>query len=176
MGFLDNLVRRAVNRAVDTAVDSVMDTVLGRKDPFPANVVSEPAPAKVNVVPKTDGAAAENRAATKCENISGEELLRRRIETIAAREKPEFELRRQVSTREVDAPAGAREFFDYGFYRDGILVAVIVILHNSSAYRTKKVRLAQRACGDRQVGYMNFMSYMMNRPEYIAQRFAQIVR
>lgn len=159
MGFLDSMLRRAVSRAVDTAVDSVMDSVLGKKEQT-----------TVNVSAGTDSTAKENAAATKRENCSGERLLRQRIEEIAAKEKPEYELRQKVSTSEVNAPKGAKPFFDYGFYRDGALVAAIMILDNNNAYCRRNVRLAQQACRDQRVGYMNFMSYMMNRPEYISKQ------
>lgn len=165
MGFLDRLVRRVVNTAVDAAVDNVMDSVLGKNEPGAAK-----APAgKGNT-------ARENRAATKQENNSGERLLRQRIEEIAAREQPGYELRQRVPSSEVAAPEGAREFFDYGFYQNGMLVAVIMILEHSNAYNLKEVRLAQQACHERQVEYMNFMSYMMNRPEYISQRLKEHLR
>lgn len=160
MGFLDNLLRRAVNTAVDAAADSVF----GRKEQ-PATVSAS-----------QDSTDRENAAATKLINCSGERLLRQRIEEIAAREKPEYELRQNVSSKEVNAPDGAEPFFDYGFYRDNLLVAVIMILDNNNAYRRKSVRLAQQACQDQHVGYMNFMSYMTNHPKYISGRLERNLR
>ena len=118
----------------------------------------------------------ENRKATGRPDCSGERLLRQRIEEAAACEIPEYELRRQISNSEVDAPAGAKPYFSYGFYRDGALVAVIQILTDNNAYCRRSVRLAQKACEDRQVAYMNFMSYMTNRPEYIAERLVKTIR
>lgn len=165
MGFLDKLIRRAVNTAVDTAVDSVMDSVLGKREP---GTVQAPA-GKVD-------AARENMAATKQKNCSGERLLRQRIEDIAARELPEYELRQRVPSSEVAAPGGARRFFDYGFYQNGLLVAVIMVLETNNAYNYKEVRLAQQACREQQIEYMNFMSYMMNKPEYISQRLKEHLR
>ena len=165
MGFLDNLLRRAVNTAVDAAVENVVDSVFGRKGQ-PAATVSA----------SEDNTDRENAAETKLINCSGERLLRQRIEEITAREKPEYELRRKVSSKEVNAPDGAEPFFDYGFYRDNLLVAVIMILDNNNAYRRKSVRLAQQACQDQQVGYMNFMSYMTNHPEYISKRLERNLR
>ena len=57
-----------------------------------------------------------------------------------------------------------------------MLAAVIQILDDNNAYCRKSVRLAQQACEDRQVAYMNFMSYMTNRPEYIAKRLEEKLR
>lgn len=165
MGFLDSLIRKAVNTAVDMAIDNVKDAVLGKQEP--------------DVVKASTGrvdTARENKAATKQENNSGDRLLRQRIEEIAAREQSAYELRQRVPSREVAAPEGAREFFDYGFYQNGILVAVIMILEHNNAYNLKAVRLAQQACQERQVEYMNFMAYMMNRPEYISQRLKEHLR
>lgn len=159
MGILNRLVSRVVNTVVDAAVDNVMDSVLGKKEPSAADTTA-----------KALSTEQENRAATKQENCSGERLLRQRIEEIAARELPEYELRQRVPSSEANALEGSREFFDYGFYRDGRLVGVVMIMENNNAYRCVAVRRAQRSCQKQQVIYMNFMSYMMNRPEYISQR------
>lgn len=165
MGFLDNLLRREVRKvissAVDTAVDSVVNNVFGKDGQSSGNT----AEAAVG-----DSTALENKRATKLENCSGEQLLRQRIEEIAAREKPEYELRQRIPASEVGAPEGARPFFDYGFYRDGALVMVIMIIYDNNMYRRKDVVLAQRACQGQRVKYINLMAYMMNRPEYISQR------
>lgn len=165
MGFLDNLLRRVVNTAVDATVENVADTVFGKKE--------QPT---VRVSTGRADTAKENAAATKQANCSGEHLLRQRIEEAAAREKPEYELRREVSSKEVNAPEGAEPLFDYGFYQNGLLVAVIMILDGNNDYRCSSICLAQQACFEHQVKYMNFMSYMMNRPEYISQRLAQNLR
>lgn len=172
MGFLDNLLRREVRKVISNAVDTVVDDTL--KNAFGKDGESSVA----NAGGSTSGSSPEkeNREATKLTNCSGEELLRRRIEEIAARDWSDYELRRQVPSSEVNAPEGAEPFFEYGFYRGGALVAVIKILNDNNAYCRKSVRLAQAACRGQNVKYMNFMSYMMNRPEYIAKRFADNIR
>lgn len=172
MGFLDNLLRREVRKVISNAVDTVVDDTL--KNAFGKDGESSVA----NAGGSTSGSSPEkeNREATKLTNCSGEELLRRRIEEIAARDWSDYELRRQVPSSEVNAPEGAEPFFEYGFYRGGALVAVIKILNDNNAYCRKSVRLAQAACRGQNVKYMNFMSYMMNRPEYIAKRFAENIR
>lgn len=190
MGFLDNLlrkeVRKVVSSAVDTVADGVINAVLGKDGQAGGNTASATAdPATVEnsagknmAGPAMSGndAIKENKAATRQANCSGEGLLRRRIEEIAAREKPEYELRQRVPSSQVGAPKGSEPYFDYGFYQDGILVAVIQILDDNNAYCRKSVRLAQQACEDRQVAYMNLMSYMTNRPEYIAKRLRENLR
>lgn len=172
MGFLDNLLRREVRKVISNAVDTVVDDTL--KNAFGKDGESSVA----NAGGSTSGSSPEkeNREATKLTNCSGEELLRRRIEEIAASDWSDYELRKQVPSSEVNAPEGAEPFFEYGFYRGGALVAVIKILNDNNAYCRKSVRLAQAACRGQNVKYMNFMSYMMNRPEYIAKRFAENIR
>lgn len=167
MGFLDSLLRRVVSSAVDTAVDSIMDTVSGKNGQSERHEAS--------AAGRSD-TAAENKKATRQENNSGERLLRQRIEEIAAREFPQYELRQRIPGSQAGVPGDAESYFDYGFYQSGILTAVINILDDNNAYRCASVRLAQKSCHDRQIVYMNFMSYMMNRPEYIAQRLKANLR
>lgn len=164
MGFLDNLLHRVVSSAVDTAVDSIMDTVLGKNGQSERDEASAAG---------GNNTAAENEKATRQANNSGERLLRQRIEEIAAREFPQYELRQRVPGSQAGVPGDGESYFDYGFYQSRILVAVINILDDNNAYCRASVRLAQKACHDRQIVYMNFMSYMMNRPEYIAQRLKE---
>ena len=166
MGFLDNLinnkeVRKVISRAVDSVVDDTLQTVFGKNEQSSTVAGSNPEP------------ESRTGAKEKQKSCSGERLLRQRIEEIAARELPQYELRQQVSTAEVEAPEKAEPYFEYGFYQDGVLKAVIKILKNNNAYRRKSVLLAQQACREHQVVYMNFMSYMMNRPEYISQRLQE---
>ena len=206
MGYLDNLLRREVRKVVSSAVDTVADSVInavlgkdGRAGENTASVTADHATvennagrenkaefavsrdsamreSKARLAVSGEGAIRENKAATRQANCSGEGLLRRRIEEIAAREKPEYELRQRVPSSQVGAPRGAEPYFDYGFYQNGILVAVIQILDSNNAYCRRSVRLAQQACEDRQVAYMNLMSYMTNRPEYIAKRLRENLR
>lgn len=173
MGFLDNLLRKEVRKVISDAVDTVVDDVL--KNTFGKDGDNSGAgngAAQTN----TDSVEKENRKATGAEECSGEDLLGKRIEEIAARDWSDYELRKQVPSSEVNAPEGAEAFFEYGFYQGGVLVAVIKILNDNNAYCRKSVRLAQDACRGQNVRYMNFMSYMMNRPEYIAKRFADNIR
>lgn len=169
MGFLDNLLRREVRKVISNAVDTVVDDTL--QNVFGKNEQSNAGSTGSGADPEK-----ENKAATKNSGCSGEKLLRRRIEEIAARELPDYELRQQVPSSQVGAPEGAEPYFEYGFYQGGVLVAVIKILTNNNAYCRKSVRLAQQACRDHQVIYMNFMSYMTNRPEYISKRLKDNLR
>lgn len=169
MGFLDNLLRREVRKVINRAVDTVVDDTL--QNVFGKNEQNSGGSTEFSADPEK-----ENKAATRSSGNSGEKLLRRRIEEIAARELPDYELRQQVPSSQVSAPKGAEPYFDYGFYQGGVLVAVIKILKDNNAYCRKSVRLAQQACQDQRVAYMNFMAYMTNRPDYIAERLRANIR
>lgn len=106
----------------------------------------------------------------------GESVLRERIEKIVAEEWADYELKREVPSSVMAAPAGARAAYSYGIYKDNSPKAMIMILSGNNDYRRKEVRLARMACEDKQVAYMNFMSYMANRPEYISERLKKEIR
>lgn len=129
MGFFNNLLRRAVSSAADTVTDSVINAVLGKDDQSSGNAAShramrseesmatatsgrvavENGPGKgkkAGLAVSGEDAIKENKAATRQGNCSGEDLLRRRIEDIATREKPEYELRQRVPSSQVGAPRG----------------------------------------------------------------------
>lgn len=180
MGFLDNLlcreVRKVISNAVDTVVDDTLKNVFG-KDGGNSGIGNDSTSVGSSAAYyDTANVRKENRKATGSDENSGESLLGKRIEEIAAREWPEYELRKQIPSSQVEAPEGAEPFFEYGFYREGKLVAVIMFLLNNNAYYRKSVRLARQACKEHQVTYLNFMSYMMNRPDYIAERLRKEIR
>lgn len=141
--FLSKKMKKAVSDVVGTAVEGV----------YHAN-----------------GFAGENShdADDACR---GEADLRKRIETIVATEWPDYELRRNVPSSEFGASEGARKEYSYGIYRNGIVVAMIMLLDGNNEYRLKEVRLAQQACKDQRIPYMNFMTYMANHRSYISKRF-----
>lgn len=180
MGFLDNLLRREVRKVISNAVDTVVDDTLKNafgKDGGNSGTGNGAASVGNSAAHyDTANVRKENRKATGSDGNSGESLLGKRIEEIAAREWPEYELRKQIPSSQVEAPEGAEPFFEYGFYRDGKLVAVIKFLGDNNAYCRKSVRLARQACKEHQVAYLHFMSYMMNRPDYIAERLRKEIR
>lgn len=157
MGLLNSLIRKAVSTVVDSAVDGVMKNVSGK-----------------------DGGGAMSSAASKRgagdEYCRGESDLRGRIESIVAEEWPGYELRKDVSSKEMLAQAGASEFYSYGIYRDGVPVAMIMLLRDNNAYRRREIRLAQRACEEQKIPYMNFMTYMANYRSYISERLRKNIK
>lgn len=157
MGLLNSLIRKAVSTMVDSAVDSVMKNVHGKDSSG------------------TTSSATAKRGAGD-EYCRGESDLRGRIESIVAEEWPGYELRKNVSSKEMLAQDGASEFYSYGIYHDGVPVAMIMLLNENNAYRRRKVRLAQRACEEQKVPYMNFMTYMANYRSYISERLRKNIK
>lgn len=157
MGLLNSLIRKAVSTVVDSAVDSVMKNVPGK-----------------------DSSGARSSATAKRgagdEYCRGESDLRGRIESIVAEEWPGYELRKNVSGREMLAQNGASEFYSYGIYHDGVPVAMIMLLRDNNAYRRREIRLAQQACEEQKIPYMNFMMYMANYRSYISERLKKNIK
>lgn len=157
MGLLNSLIRKAVSTMVDSAVDSVMKNVPGKD----SGGTTSPAASKRDVGD---------------EYCRGESDLRGRIESIVAEEWPGYELRKNVSSREMLAQNGASEFYSYGIYHDGVPVAMIMLLRDNNAYRRREIRLAQRACEEQKIPYMNFMTYMANYRSYISGRLRKNIK
>lgn len=149
MGFLNSLIRKTVSNMVDSAVDDVLKNVPGK------------------------GSGKRDAGDEYCR---GESDLRGRIESIVAEEWPGYELRKNVSSREMLAQNGASRFYSYGIYHDGVPVAMIMLLHDSNAYRRREIRLARQACEEQRIPYMNFMTYMANYRSYISERLRKNIK
>lgn len=159
MGFLGNLLGKVVSGAVDGALKNT--------------------PGKDSDRAASSGAAMSSNTARRGagdEYCRGESDLRGRIESIVAEEWPGYELRKNVSSREMLAQAGASEFYSYGIYHDGVPVAMIMLLRENNAYRRKEIQLAQQACQEQQIPYMNFMTYMANYRSYISERLRKNIK
>lgn len=165
MGFLGNLL----GKVVSGAVDGVLKNTPGKD--------SDRAAAS-GAAMSSNTAAAFNTARRGAgdEYCRGESDLRGRIESIVAEEWPGYELRKNVSSREMLAQAGASEFYSYGIYHDGVPVAMIMLLRENNAYRRREIRLAQQACQEQQIPYMNFMIYMANYRSYISDRLKKNIK
>lgn len=159
MGFLDSLLRKEVRKVISAAVDTVVDDAL--KDM------------------KDNGSAASPAQTAACGEdgyCRGEQDLRNRIETVIAEEWQGYELKKDVPSSVAGAPEKARKTFTYGIYHDKVPVAMIQILNDKNEYKKLSVRLAQQACADSKIPYMNFMSYMANHREYISKRFQETIK
>lgn len=165
MGFLGNLL----GKVVSGAVDGILNNAPGKD----SDKVTSSGTAT------SSGAAMSSNTARRGagdEYCRGESDLRGRIESIVAEEWPGYELRKNVSSREMLAQAGASEFYSYGIYHDGVPVAMIMLLRDNNAYRRKEIQLAQQACQEQQIPYMNFMIYMANYRSYISERLKKNIK
>lgn len=162
MGFLDNLLKKEVRKSVSNILTKAIDTV---GDSISDAISSAPTSGQASAV-QTSGSKARGTEA----------VVRERIEEIIARDFPSLELRRDVPASEMNAQTGARNY-TYGLYLDGQPKAMIMLLDedNHNLYRNSKITKAKRACESAGVPYMNFMLYMSNRPEYIAERFKNTI-
>ena len=87
---------------------------------------------------------------------------------------PEYEVRKNVPASQLNAEAGA-ENYSYGLFRNGQPKAMIMILIQSNDYRLARIRKAQAACQTQGIPYMNFMYYLPNREDYVANRLRSTI-
>lgn len=165
MGLMDMIKRRAMNAVANAVGDAVGDVVEGALD---------------QVIPSKKGQRVSSRSVSHSANKddareSGEKVLRTRLEQIIADEWSGYELRKNVPASEMNAESRARTY-SYGIYQDGIPKAMIMILDDRNLYKKREVLQAQRACGEMRVAYMNFMTYLPNREDYISERLKEKIR
>lgn len=179
MGFLDNLLKREVRKiisgAVDSAVDNVVDNVKGairRNDPSSGTDSSSNASAKINGQTIT-GKNRENETGDDADCCFDENVVRKRIEMIAAEDWPGYELRRNVPATEFGADGQAHSF-DYGLYLNG-QPKVMVMLLKQYQYRSGYVLRAHAACKAQGVGSFHLLMHLPNRKTYIAERFKAVM-
>lgn len=156
MGFLDNLFKRETRKIISGVVDSVIDNVT---DSISDSIRSGNSSDDCN----DDEDCCRNRA-----------VVCRRIESVAAEEWGNLELRKNVSCSILNAEACSRDY-TYGLFRDGAPVAMINVLDGDDDYRRKKVLSSAKACRDNGVGYAHFMLKLPNRKTYISKRFKEII-
>lgn len=97
-----------------------------------------------------------------------------KLETIAAEEFSEYELRKDIPASEMTSDGNARDY-SYGLYLKGYPKAFIMIIENRNDYRKKDVVLAKQAAEQGGIPYMNFMMHLPNEPKYISNRLKQNV-
>lgn len=120
----------------------------------------------------TDTAPVKRPDVRETKEAGGEKGLRERLETVIGQEWSDYELRKKVPAAEIGAQWGARAY-SYGLYRNGQPKAMIMILTDRNHYRKKDVVLAREACEEKGIPYMNFMSHLPNRTEYISKRLRE---
>ncbi len=183
MGFLDNLLkkeaRKFISNVVDSVVDNVTDTLSDTISPDSSRQTSTPsAEPSVSSSPHSSytNSTSKHRNPGSLNPILSEAEVRKSIEEIIARDFPSLTVRKEVPASEMYGEPGARNY-TYGLYLDGQPKAMIMLLDkdNHNLYRHSSIKKAQRACEEQRVPYMNFMLYMSNRPEYIAERFQKTI-
>lgn len=178
MGFLDNLIKKEVRKiisgAVDSAVDNVMENVKGA---IKGNDPSSEANSSPNVSAGSNSAMSakrrENETGDDADCCFDENVVRRRIEMIAAQDWPGYELRRNIPAAEFGADEQAHGF-DYGLYLNG-QPKVMVMLLNQYQYRSRYVQRAHAACKDQGVGSFHLLMHLPNRKTYIAERIKAVM-
>ncbi len=143
MGFLTNLLKKEAQKLASEVVSDVVS------DFMPGSNVSKPV--------------------TKKKEQGGERGLRERLEEVFSQEWSDYELRRNISAVELGGQPEARAY-SYGLYQNGEPKAMFMVLNDRNHYRKKDVVLARKACEEKGIPYMNFMSHLPNRTEYISQR------
>lgn len=104
--------------------------------------------------------------------MSEEKGLRERLEEVIRNEWSEYELRREIPASELGADFGAKKY-SYGLYYNGQPKAMMMVLTDRNEYRKKSVMLSKDACYEKGVAYMNFMSHLPNRSDYISRRLRE---
>ena len=175
MGFLDNLLKKETQKIISGVVDSVMDNVKGS---IKGNNSAATAKTSPNSSTKVNGGV---MAGKRRENDTGddedcygvEEIIRRRIEKVAAEDWPGYELRRDISATEFGADEAAHGF-DYGLYLNGQPKVMIMLLEHYQ-YRNQCVQRAHAACKSRGVGSFHLLKHLPNRKTYIAERVKAVM-
>ena len=156
MGLLTNLLKKEAQKLASNVVSDVVSEFMPG-----ANASAERS--------FTGGTDSTRGQVGKKKDKDGERGLRERLEEVLNREWYGYELRREIAARELGAQPGARAY-SYGLYQNGEPKAMIMILNNRNHYCRKDVVLAREACEEKGIPYMNFMSHLPNRTEYISQR------
>lgn len=179
MGFLDNLFKKETRRIISGVVDSVVDNVMDNvKDAIRGKDPSSEAKSSPNVSVKVNGRTIieknrENETGDDADCCFDENVVRRRIEMIAAEDWPGYELRRDIPATEFGADEQAHGF-DYGLYLDG-QPKVMVMLLSQYQYRSGSVQRAHAACRNRGIGSFHLLMHLPNRKTYIAERFKAVM-
>ncbi len=170
MGFFDNLLKKETRKIIASVVDSVVDNVADNLGDAIKGTADDTADVNSSAVNTQKAAVDTDEEDCRC----NKNVIRQRIEKIAADEYSDLELRKNISASELSAEAGAYDY-TYGFYRNGVPVAMLLILSGRDEYRCKAVRLSREACRNSNVGYVHFLAHMPNRKSYISAKLKEII-
>jgi hypothetical protein len=164
MGLFDRLVKNAVGDALRDVVSDAVNQALGTDQP------TQPA-----AEPVADGAqpAAADQATqtqpttTASGQLSGTDGFR----TMFAEDFPELSVRELVPVSEF---GGEGKPYDFGLYRDGKAVAVVMLTpHNRD--NNQAFKGAKAAAGSAGVPFINFYLHMSNERGYVSQRIRSFI-
>ncbi len=166
MGFLDNLIKRKTKEIISAAVSSAVDgfvssSINGKSESTVSNGIT--------TYGDTTYSTTKSSSRANTGEYGGEAGLRTRLEKILEEEWSGYEIRRQVPASTFGAAEGAWDY-SYGVYAGGQPKAMLMVLNNRNDYKRKAVLDAQGACKANGIPYMNFLSHMPNRSDYISQR------
>lgn len=177
MGFLDNLLKKETRRIISNVVDSVVDNVTDSISDSIKNAGSSSGHSGVSSVSKAAASGSQHESGyteDEADCCYDEDIVRRRIEAVAAEDWGGLELRENISCGILNAETGSCDY-TYGLFRDGTPVAMINVLPHDDDYRRKGVLLSAKACQKNGVGYVHFLLKMPNRKSYIAQKLREII-
>lgn len=172
MGFLDNLLKKETRKIISSVVDSVVDGVKGAVQGNNADTTPCSAPtASVEVAAGKKNR--ENETGDDANCCSDINVVRQRIEMVAAENYPGYELRRDIPATELGADKKDRSF-DYGLYLDGQPKVMIMVLKQYQ-YRNECVERSHYACKRQGVGSFHLLLHLPNRKTYIAKRLSAVM-
>ncbi|MBE5895686.1 MAG: hypothetical protein IJZ00_04935 [Lachnospiraceae bacterium] len=169
MGLFDFLNAKNLKAVADVLEDAVTNAV----EQVTESVENQTRQNNTNAG-NASAKGASSTAGKKSLPASGEKVLRTRLEKIIAEQWDGYELRKDVAAAEMQAEEGAMDY-SYGLYQNGVPKAMFMINTNRTMYNSRRVVLAQKACNDMRVPYMNFMSHLPNTEEYISQRLKKMI-
>ncbi len=139
MSFFGNLFKGEAKKIISGVVDNIMDSAQSNS-PF-------------------------NKSSVE---LTGEAGLRDRVENAAKTQFLEYEFRVNIPAAEMGAEYGAKDY-SYGFYKDGIPKAFIMVT-NRSHYARKEMRLAEEAAKRQGIPCMKFFEHLPNEQGYVTER------
>lgn len=181
MGFLSNLLNREAKKVLgdvlDTVADGVSDVIRSAGQTSIAgqtSVAGQTSASGHTTVAQSSGSASRVHREIGKSIAYNEAALRSLLEKNFEELFPEYEVRKNVPASQLNAEAGA-ENYSYGLFRNGQPKAMIMILMQSNDYRLARIRKAQAACQTQGIPYMNFMYYLPNREDYVANRLRSTI-
>jgi len=151
MGFFDKLIKTVVNDVLDNVIDNVS-----------SNHNNDNAQHSHTVDPTKSHSCQTNI----------ERHDKAYFKTILEEEFAQYAIKENVPVSEIE---GEGRSYDFGLYRNGQLIAVVVLVEhnrdNNKAYKDSKM-FAQKAG----IPFINFYMHMPNKPEFVKYRINNMIK